>query len=150
MKSITFSILMAAASGVAAQSNLESVKDIYAKFGQGDVPGIIAKLGENVVWIHGANPVIVPYGGQRQGVAGATEFFQKLGQSAKITRFEPSNFSLTDNKVTNNILVEGISIATGKQFTENSVFCFEFDADGRVVRWEASGDFKSMETAFIQ
>ncbi len=148
MKAIAISVLMAVAFSVSAQANLESVQDIYAKFGQGDVPGIIAKLSDNVEWVHGADPSVVPFGGVRQGKTGAIEFFQLLGQNANITLFQPSNFRVDGNKVMNDVRVEAIALATGKAYIENSVFTFEIDANGKVVRWEAAGDFASVNAAF--
>ncbi|MEK7254855.1 MAG: nuclear transport factor 2 family protein [Bacteroidota bacterium] len=149
MKTIAISVLLAAAAGTAvAQDNLQTVQDIYARFGQGDIPGILEKLSPDAVWVHGADPAVVPYGGTYQGVAGAGEFFQKLGQNAQITSFTPSNFRVDGNKVMSDMAIEGKSLTTGKNWSENSVFVWEFDDSGKVARWEATGDFASMNAAF--
>jgi ketosteroid isomerase-like protein len=148
MKTSSFSILMAATAAPVQTSNVETVQSIYECFGRGDVPGILAKLSDEVAWVHGADPAFVPYGGRRRGIAGATEFFQKLGQNTQINVFQPSNFRTEGNKVLNEVHVEGTALSTGKTWIENSLFIWQFDANGKVAGWEASGNFSEMESAF--
>ena len=50
-------------------SNLVStVQEIYSAFGQGDVPAILARLADDVVW-ETEGPAIISFTGTRHGIA---------------------------------------------------------------------------------
>ncbi|MFL6203479.1 MAG: nuclear transport factor 2 family protein [Thermoanaerobaculia bacterium] len=66
----------------------ETVQEIYAAFGRGDVPAILERLAPDVEWEYGASPTEVPWLQPRQGRAGAAEFFASLA-NLEFHRFEP-------------------------------------------------------------
>lgn len=146
MKTIPFSLLMTATA--VQTSNLETTQAIYACFGQGDIPGIISKLRDDVEWVHYANPPIVPFGGTRNGHYGALDFFQAVGQNIQISVFEPSNFRVEGNRVINDIYYEATVIATGEQYSSDETFHWTFDGDGKAVRWECTGDKAKLSAVF--
>jgi ketosteroid isomerase-like protein len=75
--------------GMSEQSNLERVQQVYAAFGRGDLPALLALLDENVSW-RMAGPA--PFAGERRGHAGVQEFFVKLVEAAEIEHFAPAEF----------------------------------------------------------
>ena len=46
------------------QNHVSTIQQIYACFSQGDVPGILDRLSENVVFFNAADPAVAPFGGE--------------------------------------------------------------------------------------
>jgi uncharacterized protein len=90
-------------------SNIEVVKDAYAKFGAGDVAGLIGLCTEDIHW---QTPVIenAKFGGIWHGHAGVGDFFMTLAGDENITHFEPIEFIADGEKV----VVSGKSASTVK------------------------------------
>lgn len=128
-------------------ANLKTVMDNYARFGQGDIPGILATLAGDAVWIHPGNPGLVPFAGTYVGPAGVGQFFEKVSKSVQITVFQPANFREEGNMVSNDVHIEGTVIATGKPYSSDVVMNWAFGPDGKATRWEAVGDVSSLEAA---
>src|SRR5665213_405863 len=79
------------------QENVQVVKDGYAAFMRGDVPGLLALLAEDVEWhIPGAG---LPLAGTYRGHDGVANFFQKLVQDVDILDFQPREFVAEGNRV---------------------------------------------------
>jgi hypothetical protein len=80
-----------------AQENVQVVKDGYAAFSRGDVPGLLALLAEDVEWhIPGTG---LPLAGTYRGHDGVANFFQKLSQEADILDFQPREFVADGDRV---------------------------------------------------
>jgi len=69
-------------------SNLDTVKEIYAAFGRGDVPAILDKLDENVEWETAIPVPGVPWLQTRRGRVNISAFFESLAPLS-FQRFEP-------------------------------------------------------------
>lgn len=147
---IALTLVLSAAYAQAQSANMKTVMDNYARFGQGDIPGIIATLAENVSWIHPGDPRVIAYAGTYDGPAGVGQFFEKVGGSTQITVFQPSNFRENGNTVSNDVHIEGKIIATGKTYVSDVVMNWSFADNGMVTRWEAVGNVDSLEAAFRQ
>lgn len=130
------------------QNNLATVQQIYACFMQGDVPGILAKLADNVVFFNAADPAKAPFGGEFRGKAGVTQFFTALGTSSQTTLFEPGNYREEGNRVSNDVQHDGVIPSTNKPFSVHAKFVWTFNDQGEVVDWTSSGDFSSINAAF--
>src|ERR1700687_1794531 len=75
---------------MSTQENLQVVKDGYAAFSRGDIPGLLAQLAEDVEWqIPGAG---LPLAGTYRGHDGVANFFQKLAADTDILDFQPREF----------------------------------------------------------
>src|SRR4051812_11569054 len=61
---------------MAMGANAEHVERMYAAFGRGDIPAVIAGLAGDVDW---SSPATLPQGGTFSGSAGALKFFEGLG-----------------------------------------------------------------------
>jgi ketosteroid isomerase-like protein len=73
------------------QENTNLIKEVYAAFGRGDVPGILGMLTDDIEWNH-PRPDQIPWGGQRVGHEEVTGFFVALGQTIDVEQFEPQRF----------------------------------------------------------
>jgi ketosteroid isomerase-like protein len=60
-----------------SDSDVSIVRSAYAAFGQGDIPGVMNVLGEQVEW---RAPDVLPHGGAFEGLDGVEEFFQGIGE----------------------------------------------------------------------
>ena len=121
-------------------SPIETTQQIYAAFGRGDVPAILACLAEDVAWEYGAFPNPVPWLQARQGRAGAAAFFQSLA-ALEFTHFEPLKILGDADTAVGICRVEATVRATGKRIVEvGEVHCFEFNAQGQVQRFRHAAD----------
>jgi ketosteroid isomerase-like protein len=130
-------------------NQLSTVQHIYSCFAQGDVPGILAQLSDEVTFSNGADPKVVPYGGEFKGKDGVLRFFTNLGATTQTTHFEPSNFRQEDHKVINEVRHDGIIAATGKSFSVSVLFTWTFDDAGQVTGWKSTGNFTSLNDAHL-
>lgn len=131
-------------------SNTTTVQEIYACFAQGNVPGILSRLADNVTFFNGSDPKIAPFGGEFKGKDEVIRFFTNLGTSVQTTYFMPSNFREENGKVLNDVQHDGIVTSTGKIFSVNVLFTWEFNDAGEAVDWRGTGDFSSMNQAFSE
>ncbi|NUO01149.1 MAG: nuclear transport factor 2 family protein [Saprospiraceae bacterium] len=130
-------------------NNLSTVQQIYACFTQGNVPGILAKLSDDVTFFNGSDPAVAPFGGEFKGKDGVIQFFNGLGLTTQTTAFVPENFREDGNKVVNEVRHDGIVTATGHPFSVNAEFVWTFDDKGMVTDWKGTGDFSSINAAFL-
>ena len=146
MKTISFSTLMAApaAAPTAQSAKIQTIQDIYACFGQGDIPGILSRLSDNIVFEHNGN---FPWSGSFEGMTGAGEFFQTLGANVQVTGFQPSNFRIEGGKVVNDCRFDGVALPTGKSFGYDLLMTWTFGSDGKPVRYHGLADENQLPQA---
>ena len=115
-------------------SNVDTVKEIYAAFGRGDVPAILDHLDQNVEWETTTEVPGVPWLAPRHGKANVPGFFESLAP-LQITRFEPRTFFADGDKVF--VIIHFEADHNGKHYTiPNNGHLWEFGADGKVVRYD--------------
>lgn len=131
-------------------NNLSTTQQIYACFGQGDIPGIIAKLADKVRFTHAADPAVAPFGGIFDGKDAIIGMFGALGSSLQTTFFEPGNFREEGNKVINDVRHDAVVVSTGKSFSLKASFTWTFNDKGEVTDWTSSGDFSELNAAFVK
>lgn len=130
-------------------NNLATVNQMFASFGQGDVPGVIACLADNVTFTNTSNPNKTPIGGTYHGKDGAMEYFQRLGGNNEIKALVPTNFVETaPNEVLHDVHEEGVVRANGNPYSIDMQFKWTFDEGGKVIDWKATGDFSNLEAAY--
>jgi ketosteroid isomerase-like protein len=71
---------------------LKMTQDLYAAFGRGDVQALLDAMHPEIEWTSNADAQTFPWGGTRNGKAGASTFFAALGEHMKFTAFEPREF----------------------------------------------------------
>ena len=70
------------------EENKAIVQQLYASFGQGDIPAILNALTDDVEWHAMGPPEIVPWAGTRRGREQAAEFFKAVGETLDVEQFE--------------------------------------------------------------
>lgn len=129
------------------QTNLDTARQIYAAFGRGDIPAILARLAPGVEFELSAPPGKVPFGGCFQGREGVTRFFTLLGQSEALEQFEPREFiAQGDNVVALGHLRARVP-ATGRVFETDWAQVFTFK-NGQVVHFREFSDTAATVAAF--
>ncbi|MBI2885234.1 MAG: nuclear transport factor 2 family protein [Candidatus Omnitrophica bacterium] len=126
--------------------NVQIVQQIYAAFGRGDIPSVLAALSDDIEW-QVTGPAEVAYAGARRGRPQVLEFFTALGQTVDVERFEPQQFIAQEDTVV--VLgVERLKIkATGRAAENSWVMVFTL-REGRVVRFREYDDTASVAAAF--
>ena len=81
------------------QENIEVIHQAYAAFGQGNVPGVLAMLTEDVSWSTPGPPDLIPYAGLRKGHEQVAGYFEAFGGAVEVTEFEPQTFFAEDDMV---------------------------------------------------
>ncbi|HEX4951784.1 MAG TPA: nuclear transport factor 2 family protein [Thermoanaerobaculia bacterium] len=130
-------------------NNVETVQAMYAAFGRGDVPGILAHLAEDVDWEYGGGSSDEPLLQPRKGREAVPGFFATLVATIDLTRFEPKAFLAGQDVVVVLIDVEATFKANGRQvIEEDEVHIWRFGPDGRVTRFRHRADTYQWWAAF--
>ena len=119
------------------------VSNIYAAFGRGDVPGILAQLAEDVEWEYGpaSTDTGLPWLQPRRTRAAVGEFFGVLGRELEVRRFAPTQLLENGQTVVALIDIELLVKRTGRTIREfDEVHLWHFGADGRVARFRHAVD----------
>ena len=128
--------------------NRETVQEIYAAFGRGDVPAILERLAEPVEWEYGAGGSEVPWLQTRHGRAGAAEFFASLA-ALQIEKLDLKTLMESDGLVVALFDVEATVKATGNRFVEeDEVHLWYFNDAGLVRRFRHRVDTQQQLAAW--
>jgi ketosteroid isomerase-like protein len=116
-------------------SQLQTVQQIYQAFGTGDIPGIVAKLNEDVEWEHDALDHGIPWLVPGRGTAHALSFFGVVGREFDISKFEVGALMEAGQQVVAVIHIEATIRSTGKRLRDLELHLWSFDAAGRVAKF---------------
>jgi uncharacterized protein len=117
-----------------------TVQQLYEAFGQGDIPAILDRLADDVVWEFGAGEGYgVPWMEPQKGPQGAARFFEALGL-LEITHFEPVGMLANGHQVAVPIEWEVTVRATGRTVRDHEVHLWTFNDAGRVTAFRCLGD----------
>lgn len=130
------------------QNNIALIQQAFACFGQGDVPGILNTLSEDVVW-QVAPVENAPYTGTRNGHAGAAEFFSLMAQCEDTLQFEPRDFIAQGDHVVVRGQYAGRAKTTGRQFETYFIQIFVV-RDGKIVSFDEYTDTAAIANAFAK
>jgi ketosteroid isomerase-like protein len=125
-------------------SNQQTVQDIYAAFGRGDIPAILERLADDVRWDHlpdggGAQRHDVPWLRERTGRDEVGGFFEALG-GLEIHELAPTGFFEAGDTVVVLLDEDATVRATGERFRDRTAHVWAFGPDGRVVEFRHIAD----------
>jgi ketosteroid isomerase-like protein len=80
------------------QDNERVVREMYAAFAKGDVPGVLDRLAEDIEWKI-AGPSELPYAGVHRGRDEVARFFESFDRAAEFEVFEPQEYFARGDKV---------------------------------------------------
>lgn len=118
--------------------NLETVKEIYAAFGRGDIAAILDRCADDVAWEawadNSAAKAGVPWLLPRHGKTGAAEFFGLIGPMLVVKAFRVLSLMDGGDQVAAEFEIECDVPSTGGHYRDEEIHLWMFDAAGKVVR----------------
>lgn len=115
------------------ERNVEIIRGIYAAFGRGDVPAILARMSDDVEWEMDGVDHGVPWLVPGRGKAHVGAFFQTL-QGMEFRVFEVRAVMGQDDLVVGLVRLEAVVKATGKTIREPfEAHVWRLDAEGRIT-----------------
>ncbi len=115
--------------------NVQVVQDLFAAFGQKDLPTLLTLLTDDVEW-ELLGPQELPFCGVRNGHDGVASFFQDHMSSLELTRFEIHEFLPSGDKVVVLGEEDGRALSTDKTFTNEWAMVFTL-RDGKIAKWRS-------------
>ena len=130
--------------------HVKTIESIYAAFGRGDLPAILAQVADEVDWgpnldfrTPGASRV--PYGGVcRNRDEIARRYFAPIAEAFEFRNFVPRVFMAGGAHVSVLLEVDLVVRRTGRRIAFEEMHCFAFDDAGRIVRYRAFQDTAQM------
>jgi ketosteroid isomerase-like protein len=117
--------------------NAATVADIYAAFMRGDLPGVLDRLADDVVWDEWENNFAqragVPHMVERRGRDGVAAFMAVLADYT-IQRFDVLDLIGSGRKVVAEVH-NAFDMPSGGRYVDEQLHLWTFDDDGRVVRF---------------
>lgn len=122
-----------------SEANVRLVKEGYAAFSRGDIPGLLDRLAEDVEWVLHAPRGAEPAGGSCRGKAAVADWFGVLGKNYEFQSFSPGEFFASGDKVV--VLGHEAYTArpTGRRHEQDWAHVFTVRG-GRIARFEAFYD----------
>ncbi|WP_342361547.1 nuclear transport factor 2 family protein [Terrarubrum flagellatum] len=114
--------------------HIDSVKAMYAAFGQGDIPAILSRLSPDVEWEYDWQGPTLRWYEPRRGRAEVVKFFETLADF-DFVRFEPQAFLAGEDMIAVPIQIELVHKATGRRVRDCEAHLWTFGADGLVTRF---------------
>lgn len=116
---------------------LETVQQIYAAFGRGDIPALLGCLHEDVQWEHWAQPSSaqsagVPWLRAGTGKDAVAAFFGIVG-TMKINSFQVLGMMASEHQVAVEVAMDA-TLANGKPLRDEEIHLWNVDANGKVLR----------------
>ena len=128
-------------------TNTETVQQIYAEFGRGDVAAIVSRVADNVSWDNSrVASRECPWNGDFSGKARLPGFFEAVGGNLEFSVFDPHTFVAAGNCVAVQLRLEATLRKNGKPFVNDAVHMWTFNAVGQVASYRHFND-TAMELA---
>jgi len=122
-----------------SSANITTVQNVYAAFGRGDVDTILAVVTDDVDWASEPESTVAPWHGVHKGKGEVSKFFETLGATIAVDRFEPLTFAANDTDVLT-VVRFGLTVpATGKRGEMDIHHWFQL-RDGKIARYRGTED----------
>jgi len=112
--------------------NTDVVKEIYAAFGRGDIPGALEHFTLDIDW-DWYGPETIPFAGTYKGRDGASEFFWRIGANCEFHSFEQRDFYAADDAVVVQGWMDVTARSTGRRWDSYWIHLWNLK-DGKVSR----------------
>ena len=130
-----------------SDSSTAIVQQMYAAFGRGDVPGLLAHVADDVEWTVIGPEGASPFFGTWRGRDGVGRFFQTVGAHLEFDRFEAGELIAGGDKVIVLGLDHARNKANGKRYQSDFVHVFTLRG-GKVVAFREFLDTAAVAAAF--
>lgn len=121
---------------------LQTVQQIYAAFGRGDIPAIVALLDDEVQWEtwadHSAQAAGVPWLRAGTGKAAALRFFEEISRW-RFEDFQVLGLMASESQVAAEVKVDAV-VPGGKRLRDEEMHLWNVNAAGKVTRFRHYAD----------
>lgn len=129
--------------------NLQTVQEIYAAFGSGDVDAIMARCVDAPEWEYGSTAADVPWLQHQTDRAGAIANVQASGMELSIEKFDLKDLLEGDGVVVALLDIEFTVKKSGKRVTEiDAVHIWRFNKAGKVTQFRQRVDTLQQQLAW--
>ena len=130
-------------------SNLQTVQEIYEAFSRGDVPAILERCADAIVWEYGESSTDVPWLQRQEGKDGAAAVMAATAAGTDLQKFEIKALIEGDGVVVVLFDTEFIVKENGKNVVEeDAVHIWRFDNEGKVSRFRHRIDTHQQHLAY--
>jgi uncharacterized protein len=129
-------------------SNTQIVREVYEKFGSGDIEGLLRLFHDEIEW---APPQVenAPWAGPRRGRDSVREFFSILGENEEFSDFTPTEFIAQGDKVVVLGRAAAKVVPTGRNYSSEWVHIFTLK-DGKITTFKEFMDTHAATLAYQQ
>ena len=122
-------------------SNEQTVRDVYAAFQRGDVPGILARVADDVDWRNdGVESRECPWNGNFSGKTGLPGFFKAVGGELDIKVFDVKSIAASGSSVAAWLRIESIVRRNGRPLKNDVVHFWTFNDRGQITLYRHFND----------
>ncbi len=129
------------------EKNVQTVQQMYADFGKGNISGIINVLADDIKWIDAGYPDI-PFGSKGRTKNQVADFFKVLNESINYTKFEPREFFTDGNSVIVTGYHEGKTKPKDIAFGHDWAMIWKFNNEGKANYFQSFIDTDELAKAF--
>jgi uncharacterized protein len=126
--------------------NVETVQQIYAAVGRGDIPALLTLLSDEIEWSM-PGPSVIPWTGTRRGRQQVAEFFGLLRKTLKSQQFEPREFIAQGDTVVVLGYERSLVKPTGRTFEQEWVHVYTL-GEGKIRKCRIFEDTAAQVAAF--
>jgi len=116
-----------------SQAHEETIQQMYAAFGRGDVAAIQERVSSDTRWDYNVAPSEVPWHVPVAGRSDLPRFFAAFGQGVKLESFEVLGLVSAGDDVVARIAIAYAVAKTGKRVAMEQVHWWRFDPRGQVA-----------------
>ena len=128
--------------------NVETIREMYAAFGRGDVEAIMARVADDTDWSFNVGPSSVPHHARVHGKGELPRFFTDFGTNVQLEAFEVGDFIAAGHDVIAPIHIRYLVNRTGKRVEMDQLHWWRFNDDGKVVSLRHFEDTAAVQSAF--
>jgi ketosteroid isomerase-like protein len=117
-------------------SHVETVQQVYAAFGRGDIPSILELVSDDIQWEHWEDSFAARAGlaslSPRNGREGVAGFFGAIADW-DVTEFSVLDLAASEKQVIAEIVIEA-KLPNGGRFRDEELHLWGFDSEGKINR----------------
>ena len=131
-------------------THTQTVQNVYAAFGRGDVPAIVGLTADDVIWDNSGVSNNCPWNGNFSGKANVPGFFKAVGDHLDFSAgvFNPHTFVESANTVTVVLRLESRLKKNGHLLKNDAVHVWTFNDQGLIKRYQHFNDTAAEVTAW--
>lgn len=127
--------------------NIEIIRSRYEMFLKGDVPGILARLTEDVDWATETTSTVAPWYGPRRGRAEVGAFFEAYASAMEVEEFTPLVYAASNQDVLTVVRSRMLHRASGRTLAMDLHHRFTL-RDGLIAYHRGSEDTAQVAAVF--